>query len=143
MDEKLATQLRLLKKYTDFLKQIRSIEKHEYLKDSILQGAAERFLQLSIECCINIGNRILSLEQTRHNIDVPETYADIFKALSNIGIIENDFCENMTKMAKFRNKLVHVYWDLDKEQIYQIIQNNLSDFDNFISIIAAYVNSIK
>ena len=49
----------------------------------------------------------------------------------------------MTKMAKFRNKLVHVYWDLDKEQIYQIIQNNLSDFDNFISIIAAYVNSIK
>lgn len=143
MDEKLTMQLRLLKKYTDFLKKISNIEKHRYLNDSILQGAAERFLQLCIECCINIGNRILSLEQINHNFNIPETYADIFKALSDIGIIDESFCEKLIKMTKFRNKLVHVYWDLDKEQIHNIIHNNLSDFDRFVSIIAAYVNNNK
>lgn len=140
MDEKMVAQLRLLKKYTDFLKQIRRREKAEYLKDNILQGAAERYLQLSIESCINIGNRILSFEQMEHNIDIPETYADIFKNMANIGIIEKEFSDRLIKMAKFRNRLVHVYWDLDSGQIYEIIRNNIDDFDKFLKATANYID---
>jgi uncharacterized protein YutE (UPF0331/DUF86 family) len=141
MDEKLVTQLKLLKKYTGILKEIKEKEESEYLKDTILQGAAERYLQLSIESCINIGNRILSLEQLNFDIGVIETYTDIFKNLSQIGIIDNEFTENLIKMAKFRNRLVHVYWDMDNKFIYKVLQNNLSDLDRFSKMTANYIDN--
>ncbi|HEX3046827.1 MAG TPA: HepT-like ribonuclease domain-containing protein, partial [Bacillota bacterium] len=56
-------QLRLLTQYHEILSNIKCHAKEEYLKDDILRGAAERYLQLAIETCINIGSRILSLEQ--------------------------------------------------------------------------------
>lgn len=144
MDEKLITQLRLLKKYIDMLKRISSSSKEEYLSDEILKGAAERYLQLSIETCINIGSRIISLEQFDKNITAPETYADVFEIIKNLGLIDEEFAKNLKNMAKFRNKLVHMYWELDDEFVYNIIKNNLGDIEKFINIAANYIkNNIK
>jgi uncharacterized protein YutE (UPF0331/DUF86 family) len=55
----LITQLKSLTNYTGILKETSEKNESEYLNDTILQGAAERYHQLSIESCINIGNRIL------------------------------------------------------------------------------------
>ncbi len=143
MDEKLITQLKLLTNYTGILKEIREKKESEYLNDTILQGAAERYLQLSIESCVNIGNRILSIEQLDHDIDTIETYADIFENLSKIGIINSTFKDELVKMARFRNRLVHVYWDIDNEYIYKILQNNISAFDKFIKVTAEYISKQK
>ena len=143
MDEKLINQLKSLTNYTGILKKIREKKESEYLNDTILQGAAERYLQLSIESCFNIGNRILSIEQLDHDIDVIETYADIFENLSKIGIINSTFKDELVKMARFRNRLVHVYWDIDNKYIYKIIQDNISAFDKFIKVTAEYINKQK
>lgn len=35
-------------------------------------------------------------------------------------------------MAKFRNLLVHFYWNVNDEEIYKIIQTELDDFSEFI-----------
>ena len=43
-------------------------------------------------------------------------------------------------MAKFRNRLVHIYWDIDKEEMYNIIQTNLGDFEKFIKCVIQYYN---
>jgi uncharacterized protein YutE (UPF0331/DUF86 family) len=141
MDEKLITQLRLLKNYTDILKKIKIEEKNLFLKDEILHGAAERYLQLAIESCINIGNRILSIEQFNYNLNTPQTYADIFENLYQAGILERDFSNNLKNMAKFRNKLVHVYWEIDHGFVYELLQNNLDDILKFMSIISIYIKN--
>ena len=39
-------------------------------------------------------------------------------------------------MAKFRNLLVHLYWKVNDEKIYEILQYELVDFDEFIEQIA-------
>ncbi|MDN5277409.1 MAG: hypothetical protein PWR01_1374, partial [Clostridiales bacterium] len=39
------------------------------------------------------------------------------------------------KMARFRNRLVHLYWDVDAQMIYDIIQNRLGDFEKFAQIV--------
>jgi len=76
MDEKLMAQIRLLNQYTDILTSIGRRTEEEYLEDEILRGAAERYLQLAIETCLNIGGRIISLEQFEKSLSVPETYAE-------------------------------------------------------------------
>lgn len=141
MDEKLITQLRLLKNYTDILKKIKIEEKKSFLEDEILHGAAERYLQLAIESCINIGNRILSIEQFNYNLNTPQTYADIFENLYQAEILERDFSNNLKNMAKFRNKLVHVYWEIDHGFVYELLQNNLDDILKFMNIISIYIKN--
>ena len=32
-------------------------------------------------------------------------------------------------MAKFRNLIVHLYWKVDNKEVYNILKNNLDDFD--------------
>jgi len=39
-------------------------------------------------------------------------------------------------MAKFRNLLVHLYWKIEEEKVYELIQSELDDFNEFIEQIA-------
>jgi uncharacterized protein YutE (UPF0331/DUF86 family) len=131
VDERIKEHLKLLNKYYLLLIDVRKKQYKDFEKDAILQGSSERFLQLSIESCLNIGNRLISLEQFNKPTTTPETYADIFVQLKNIGVIDSSFCDRLVKMAKFRNRLVHLYWEIDKKKIYEIIRDNLEDFKLF------------
>ncbi|WP_228370038.1 hypothetical protein [Caldicellulosiruptor saccharolyticus] len=43
--EKILFHLKLLKKYTELLKDISKVDFEEYMKNEILKGAAQRYLQ--------------------------------------------------------------------------------------------------
>jgi len=55
-------------------------------------------------------------------------------------IIDQDLCERLV-MAKFRNRLVHLYWKINPEKIFEIVQNNLEDFKLFEKKIVEFVRS--
>ena len=118
MDERIADHLKLLNKYTIYLKEIAQVSKEKYISDHILRASSERYLQLAIESCLNIGNRLLSIAQFSAPISTPETYADVFKEIGRLCDIPEDFVDKLVKMAKFRNMLVHLYWELEPETIY-------------------------
>ncbi len=40
-------------------------------------------------------------------------------------------------MARFRNRIVHVYWDIDLNDIYEILEDDLEDFNRFVKEITA------
>ncbi|MEZ0537166.1 DUF86 domain-containing protein [Caldicellulosiruptoraceae bacterium PP1] len=141
MDDKLLSHIRLLYKYIEILEKISNTSFDEYEKDDILKGAIERYLQVAIETCLNIGSRIISLEQFKNNINLPETYADIFRILSEINVIDKDFAKNLSNMAKFRNRLVHMYWEIDDRLIYDIVKNNLVDLKKFIEMVIKYIDN--
>lgn len=42
-------------------------------------------------------------------------------------------------MARFRNRLVHMYWDIDDEAVYTFLQSSLSDLQDFASSIAQWI----
>jgi len=139
MDNRILEHLKRLNQYLVSLKEIAAEEKEKFAEDNILIPATERYLQLAIETCINIGNRILSLEQFNTPVKTPESYADIFKELAKIGFIEHDFSKKLIHMAKFRNRLVHLYWHIDSEEVYKILQNDLPDLEKFMKLTSNYL----
>ena len=141
MDERIKEHLKLLNKYYLLLADVRKKKFKDFENDAILQGSSERFLQLSIESCLNIGNRLISLEQFNKPTDTPETYADIFLQLKNLGVIDGSFCDRLVKMAKFRNRLVHLYCEIDKKKVYEIIRDNLEDFKFFEKSIVKFLKA--
>ena len=138
MDEKLAFQMRQISKYLGRLKEVAKTSREDYLNNSILQSATERYLQLCIESCINVGNRLISMLQVDQQFEAPKTYADVFRELEKHRITQ-DLEPAMIEITKFRNRLVHVYWDISPEVVYTIIHDNLEDINRYLKQIALYV----
>ncbi len=54
-------------------------------------------------------------------------------------ILPEEFLPDLRKMVRFRNRLVHMYWEIDAETIYdEILQDALGDFDTFVKHILFY-----
>ena len=113
------------------------------MKSTFHRAGTERFLQLGIESCLNIGNRLIALYQFSKPVATPETYADIFHEMYRLGVVEDDFKNRLIKMAKFRNRLVHLYWEIDPETVYQLLQDNLDDFALFQQKVVVFLNQNK
>ena len=140
MDERIKEQLKYLHRYLLLLEDAKQIPFEKFQTDPIYRGSSERYLHLAIESCLNIGNRLLALSQLKKPVKTPETYADIFKELYKLGVLgDRNFMERLMQMAKFRNRLVHLYWELDEKAVYQILQDHLYDLDQFSKVIVDYM----
>ena len=58
-----------------------------------------------------------------------------FAILGEAGILPQDLSQNLQQMARFRNMLVHVYWKVDYDRVYQILQRHLDDLRAFVRVI--------
>ena len=140
MDDRIKEHLKRLNKYYLCLLDARKLEKKIFIQEDLYRASSERYLQMAIESCLNIGNRLISLYQFKKPVDTPETYADIFIGMKWIGVVDDVFCKRLVKMAKFRNRLVHLYWEIDKETLYDFIQDDLDDFKLFEQKVVEYLN---
>jgi len=121
-----------IEKAVSILKDYREEEREALISDLRALGSVKYYLILAIEACVDICNHIIAKE----HFDVPESYSECFKILGDRNIISKELSEKLINMAKFRNLLVHLYWKVDDEKIYEILQSELGDFDEFIKQIA-------
>ncbi|MBI5299816.1 MAG: DUF86 domain-containing protein [Deltaproteobacteria bacterium] len=64
------------------------------------------------------------------------TYKELAFALGEKGIVPQDFAsQKLVKMAGFRNRLVHFYAQITPKEIYNLLNNDLGDFEIFLSSI--------
>jgi uncharacterized protein YutE (UPF0331/DUF86 family) len=126
-----------LREYLKILKEISQEDEIEFTQNYKIYGLAERYLQLAIECVLDVGNHLIS----RLEFKKPETYQDIFIILGKNSIIPEEFSEKIAKMAGFRNILVHGYLDLDESMVYNHLKEDLKDFEDYIKYIIQYLKS--
>lgn len=132
---KIIAKLERLDEYLRYLRDLQKVNKKSFLQDYHAFGAAERYLQLSIEVLLDIGKLIIVERQFRK----PETNQDIFIVLHEHGIIPLSLLKRLGGIAQFRNILVHDYEKIDREIVYKKIQTNFKDFKDFQKAITRYL----
>jgi uncharacterized protein YutE (UPF0331/DUF86 family) len=55
------------------------------------------------------------------------------------GVFDEEFTTSLIQMARFRNRLVHLYWDIDDREMYKIIQTRLQDIKRFLKEYGAFI----
>lgn len=75
----------------------------------------------------------------RNGYRVPEDYGDTFTVMSEAGAIAKGFAQELRNMAKFRNRLVHLYWEVDNDQVYEILKSRLNDFKTFLDNLSEFL----
>lgn len=128
-----------LENYYQQITEFKDITYDKYLADWKVQRIVERTLQIMIETCVDIAHHIISDKGLR----APETYADTFKVLCENNIINDDLFDIMSKMAKFRNIIVHQYERVDSEIVVTILKKHLNDFLNYKDAIVDYIQQNK
>lgn len=113
----LIARLERLREYLEILKAVQGYDLKRFVEDPFIHGTAERNLHLAIECLLDIGNHLIS----DRNYPKPESYADIFRILTEQGVIPAQLLVELEGMAAFRNVLVHDYLRLDREKVYRIV----------------------
>jgi uncharacterized protein YutE (UPF0331/DUF86 family) len=125
-----------LRGYVEKLKRLASFSREEFLSDFTKLESAKHLFQCSVESCIDVSNHIIASERFR----APKSYAETFEILVEKGVIGKDFMPTLRQMVQFRNRLVHLYWEVDSEVIYDILQKNLGDFEIFTNQILKYLS---
>ncbi len=133
--EKMAKLVSELRKSVERLRAIATLHQNEFLNDPDKIGSAKYHFIVAIESCIDMCNHVISLNGYR----VPEDYADTFKVMGEVGALDMDFTDELRNMAKFRNRLVHIYWEVDDLQLYEILQTRIGDFKKFLDSLARFL----
>lgn len=98
--------------------------------DPHLLSSAKYNLIVAVESAIDLSNHLIS----KNGFRVPEDFSDSFRVLAEQGILNQDFVEEkLINMARFRNRLVHQYRAIDTDLLYNILQNELEDFEVFLN----------
>lgn len=130
------TRIHKLQEYLEKLNKLKNIGKDEFFSDFRNSSSAKYLLQVSIECCLDIATHIIASEKFRR----PDDYADSFRVLNENKIVPDSLINNLVDMAKFRNRIVHIYWEIDENFIYDILQNYLDDFERYIESISKNIS---
>ena len=124
-----------LKNYTDILRGYAALDREAFLGDRKALDSAKYNFVVAIECCIDAGSHIIASEGLR----VPTDYRDVAQVLAEAGVVDQDLAERFKLMISFRNRLVHMYWQVDDELIYEYLEKNLDDISDLAQKFASLV----
>jgi len=105
-----------------------------FLSDGNLRDAVKYRFIAALEAAFSICNHI----SVRIG-EIPKSYSNCFHILSDHNIIDEKLADEMSEIAKFRNILVHLYWDISDKQIFEKIKSYTPIFSSFIRKVKNYV----
>jgi uncharacterized protein YutE (UPF0331/DUF86 family) len=124
--ERIDSRLDRLEHLIELLDEVRAGGEDAYLADERLRAMTERWLQLAIQTCIDIGAQLVS----ELSVEPPADYAGVFRSLAASGHIEKDLGDVLAAAAGQRNVLVHMYLDIDDREVFAALER-LDDLRRF------------
>ena len=113
----------------NLLAELSHLPADSFIADHHKVSSAKYNFIAAIEAAIDIANHIIS----RNKLRPPDDYADTFSVLCEASILERKFADELMKMARFRNRLVHLYWDVNSGELHTILKTRLDDFESYLA----------
>ncbi|MDW7739259.1 MAG: DUF86 domain-containing protein [Bacillota bacterium] len=129
--EKIRQKLHYIREKVNLLEQFKGMDKSRFTSEPFYEDAAIHMLQVAIESMLDICAHIIA----REGWGLAKTYVEIVELAAKNGLISDDMAEVYKNMARFRNRVIHLYNRVDTEEILNIINNRLDDFQPFISAV--------
>lgn len=98
-------------------------------QDSIIYN-----MLIAVQASIDLGNRLLE----KNNLGPASTYAEIFEILGKNGLISLALSKELQKLARFRNVLVHFYWDINLKKVYFVLKRKDRVLRKFYEIVKRF-----
>ncbi len=98
-------------------------------------AAVKYYLLQAVEA---VGSVCVHIAAKKYNRGVA-VFGECFEILQKEGALDEHLAARLQRMTKFRNKLIHRYWEIDDAQVLDYARNNLDDFTEFMKTIGEFV----
>ena len=126
-DEKIKTKLAYIYEDCAKLNELLQIGLENYRADKFKSLAARYLLQTGIEAAVDVVNHFVA----KNKLGRPATHREAFELLFSEGIISSDVSGRLIMLIKLRNRIVHIYEDIDDELIFKYIADAAKDLKDF------------
>jgi uncharacterized protein YutE (UPF0331/DUF86 family) len=127
--ERIGARLDRLEWLLERLEEVRAQGEAAYLADERIRAAAERWLQLALQTCIDVGAQLVS----ELAVEAPADYAGVFRNLAAAGHLDSDLAGRLAAAARQRNLLVYLYFDIDDREVFRSL-GRLDDLRAFAAV---------
>jgi uncharacterized protein YutE (UPF0331/DUF86 family) len=134
--ETVEARLQFLRETIDKLEKLKSVPQDEFTRLYEKYWLAEHGLHLAAEAIFDISNHIL----VGHFGERVAGYDKVMERLNEKNVISTNIAKCFTRMGGFRNILVHEYMEIDRQKVYERIQNGLDDFKLFAQEILKWLD---
>ena len=118
---------------TAYRDELRSIEPED---DRPTARFSRRYLvQAGIQVCIDLANHLIASEGWRTATE----FREAFVRLTEHGVIDTELSGRLQVMVGMRNRLVHLYDEVDDALVARVVEEDLGDRDAFARAFAAYL----
>jgi uncharacterized protein YutE (UPF0331/DUF86 family) len=119
------------------LREISTQDIEQFMSDARTINSTKYLVIVATEAALDICNHLAAKKSGRS----PEDYADCMTILGELGVLDPDLKVRMSKMARFRNLLVHLYWRVDDREVWRVIREHLEDFDLYLQAVGRYLKA--
>lgn len=134
----LEDRLGFIAKSVGKLKTMASLPEERFLTGDT-PAAAESYLRRCLEAMFDIGRHIIAKSAGKASVE----YKDVALRLAESGVVTAALSERLRLMAGYRNRLVHFYNEVSERELFQILRSNLSDIEQFIREITAFIERYR
>ncbi len=127
-----------LRKALANLYDLQKLNRERFQADEHKKGSAKYNFIIAVEAAVDLCNHLISALGLRS----PESYAETFKVLEEANAFDKKFGSRLIEMAKFRNRLVHFYFAIDDNLLYQILQEGPKDLERFLHNFSQFLKKI-
>lgn len=124
-----------IRRYVADLGEMAAISEAAFLENRERQYAVLHALQLAIEASVDIATHICAAD----NLGIPSSYAEAFDLMEKAGIVDSVLAEKLRGMARFRNRIVHFYGEVDLRLVYGLLGEHLTDFERYLAAVERYL----
>jgi len=125
-----------LEELIERLEEVRKAGEGAYLDNERQRAATERWLQIAVQICIDLGAQLVTEQSARP----PSDYAEVFKILGEKGVIPSEVAQRLANAAKQRNLIVHLYMELDDRSVFASLAH-LDDLREFAASVERLADS--
>lgn len=129
LDEAVKKLDTLTKTFTSFEEFIDNVDQREL---------SVHYLRITLESVLDVCRHFVAVKGV--SLTEVDTIT-IIELAGQRGLIPPEFARSIRGMVGMRNAIVHIYWNLDYQAIYEMLTNRLSDFEAFASYVWNYIKS--
>lgn len=133
--DRVRAKLSSLAVYRRRLGELAAMPDEEYLADHVYEG---RYLvQAAAQACIDLAHHLIASAGWTPTME----YRDAFTRLAEHAVIPDGLAERLQDLAGLRNRLVHLYDDVDDTLVHAALRDGLDDLDAFAAAVSALLTS--
>lgn len=125
--------LKQLRDSVHILRDLAKTQREEFLADYRIYGLAERYLQLAIEACLHLCGTLVASFGLRR----PDAYHELLSIVAAQQIIPRPLAYRLENLTNLRDSLVHDPEALNRDLLYEHLQQHLGDLETFADTVEA------